>query len=269
MFFYSEPDEGGEILGGGASVVQSGLLARYDFGNTATYSGTGNTVYDLSGNGNDAILLDGAIVADNVLQLRGKADFDSIEIQNGFPMLGSEFTHMGWFYYKSGLDSFNAGISALFCSNNPYEHLWTLNSVSNFPSSYWQQITNNTTTGAAWSTYWQNYPFGNPPISPLLNWRHFAMSFNAGVTKIYLDGQLVVTNSSRGARTLPPANIKLRVGANWINRATANGDGSWGSHANVATVECYGRELTIEEIQQNMAVAQSRVDNTTGLATAA
>ena len=34
----------------GSSIVRDGLFLHYDFANIKTYSGTGNTIYDLSGN---------------------------------------------------------------------------------------------------------------------------------------------------------------------------------------------------------------------------
>ena len=35
----------------GSSIVRDGLFLHYDFANIKTYSGTGNTIYDLSGTG--------------------------------------------------------------------------------------------------------------------------------------------------------------------------------------------------------------------------
>jgi len=39
--------------GGGDSFITDGLTAHYDIGNTLSYSGTGNTITDLTGNGNE------------------------------------------------------------------------------------------------------------------------------------------------------------------------------------------------------------------------
>jgi len=46
--------------GGGGGVYQTGLKAHWDAGNAASYPGTGTTMFDLSGNGNDGTLKNGA-----------------------------------------------------------------------------------------------------------------------------------------------------------------------------------------------------------------
>jgi hypothetical protein len=102
MFFYNESDGNDEVgIGGGPtgpSVVSDSLVLHLDAGNLASYSGTGTTWADLSGNGNDGTLNGVGFNSDNggSLDFTGAGDFVLVNNSPSLQKSGDtsfQFTH--------------------------------------------------------------------------------------------------------------------------------------------------------------------------------
>jgi hypothetical protein len=91
-------------LGHGASVVRDGLVLHLDAANIKSYPGTGTTWYDLSGNGNNAALLNGVIYS---ASFNGNMVYDNIDdivkitSPTNIPTGSSERSVSIWFYADS------------------------------------------------------------------------------------------------------------------------------------------------------------------------
>ena len=107
---YKSSDEWPSLLDPG--VIQSGLKAHLDAGNSSSYSGTGTNWYDLTSNNADATLYNGASYSSSD---SGYIDFDGT---NDYAQI----------------DESNIGSSTLFSGSNSYSvSLWF--NVDSFPSS--------------------------------------------------------------------------------------------------------------------------------------
>lgn len=107
MFFYNE--EGGTQTSsqqpGGEAVVTDNLVLHLDAGQVNSYSGTGNTWYDLSGNGNDGTIHNATYSPDN----NGSLDFtgtgDYVIVPNSPSLQIPTSTSFQFTHYVQVLDS--------------------------------------------------------------------------------------------------------------------------------------------------------------------
>ena len=88
----STPDAMSEFYGYSASSWPSGVVARYDIGNGSSYSGSGNTVYDLSGYGHTMTLANTTYVANSGNPYMNHTSSSGASIAADSNLYGSDFT---------------------------------------------------------------------------------------------------------------------------------------------------------------------------------
>tara|TARA_R100001082_G_scaffold10574_1_gene5804 strand:- start:4 stop:786 length:783 start_codon:yes stop_codon:yes gene_type:complete len=99
---------------GGSKIITSNLLFHYDIGHSSSYSGSGTTVNDLSGNGNDATILapespsyssndGGYLIFNNEAEANHPSNHTAIEVDGSnnnsdFAIGNDQFSFEVWLY---------------------------------------------------------------------------------------------------------------------------------------------------------------------------
>jgi hypothetical protein len=234
-------------FGRGPSIVKDGLVLYLDAANQKSYTGSGTTWKDLSGNGNDGTLVNGPTLVEGNL---GSIEFDGVN-----DMIQIEHTE------SLSDDIFsNALFSTLDCWVNIKEFKnWTCMINKAFSGSY-----SNTTGPGLWSNI-NGYQFvvgtgvsGNPSggskvISFSANtnqWYNIVGTVNGNVAHMYVDGVLHSTSTS-SINEVQKNTSPIIVGNRCLNCGpTLDG--------NINIVKIYNRSLSAAEIQQNYNATKGR-----------
>ena len=209
-------------------IVTDGLQVYLDAGNTRSYSGSGITVYDLSGSGNTSALTNG-------------------------PTYSS--SNLGTFILDGTNDYINVNSLANILSYTAYTKILYFN-ISNFATSnnmisggfsgahaFWLQGVNRLYAGhnGAWSTV-----TGNTTLSSN-TWYFGAVTYsNSTGWKLYLNG---VEDGTSANTTTFSGNQEIVIGA------YAGGNNFTGK---IANVQIYNRALSATEIVQNYNATKKR-----------
>jgi uncharacterized repeat protein (TIGR01451 family) len=226
------------------SVVSSGLQLYYDASNSNSYSGSGQTITDLSGNSHHATL--------------GK---------------DSTANSLDPTFINSGTKSFN------FNSVNDQFLETTLNSgfSSSFTAEFWMKRADNTNTGgsglqqrlftkfnSAQSTtaialgiqdstiqVLANDTIYNSAFIPNTSWQHVVLTYDQTTTtgKIYVNGVLQTSFNQALPANSSPGNIKIGI----FDETQTTPSHRLGFHGDIAKVRIYNRPLSPTEIDQNFS----------------
>lgn len=210
-------------------VVQSGLILNLDAGVESSYPGSGTTWFDLSGNGNNAILT------------------------NGPTYIGS---NGGYFSFDGTNDYLSfSGI--------------TLNTNTGFTIDMWIYVVNPQTIYDNFWAYWYSdnrFEFGSygtgsfifkddgaaggPTLSSntgVGKWGHILFGCNSTVPFLYSNGVSSGTSGNFRNTNLSITNLMRR-----------QSDGSRNYKIYQSSIKIYNRVLTLKEIQQNFNATKSR-----------
>lgn len=221
--------KGARLVGGhyqdqSTGLITDGLILNLDAGNASSYSGTGTTWYDISGNSNDTTLIGSTpwTSAGN----QSYFTFYSGVAQGGAILPNTAYTKAGIFRVPGGFNNFISGggtsAHAFWGASTPY-----LSSGHN----------------GAWTT------IQSPVVTPSNQWVFGAVSFNTTTGwRLYLNN---LTPETNGDTTPFPDNPAVfEIGGFDGNANNLGGD--------VATALIYNRVLTDAEIAQNFAYYQTR-----------
>ncbi len=224
--------------------MTNGLVLNLDAGNPASYPGTGNTWFDLSGNNNNGTLVNG-VGYDSANG--GSLVFDGVDDYISIPDSTS------W-------DVNNSGYSIAF---------WM--SPETNPSTS-QRLISSWTSGGYWTTPWIlsfgpdrriHYDAGNGTNNWGLNlssavssvyltlntWNYINLIINPTTTSLYVNLQNVHSKSSIASI---PGQLVTIGWWGWDNLSSSYFNG------NIPQVSIYNRALTPQEIQQNFNVTRGR-----------
>ena len=205
--------------GVGPRILRDELVAYYDATNPKSYSGSGNTVYDLSGNGRNGTLTNGVAYSSNN---RGYFIFDGSNDYIDCSSIPSTFwVDNSWsvaFWIK--FDGINIGIDQGICGTSSLLHL--LQRGNNFLLGLYGNDSTSVTVPAA------------------NNWYHVVFCYNNlnYLQRIFING--VIDRSNTGAKS-------SISGAN-----TTIGKVSWAyGHfkGQIASAQFYNRNLSADEIR--------------------
>jgi hypothetical protein len=211
----------------GPNIVKDGLILSLDAANSKSYSGSGTTWNDLSGNNNNGTLINGPTFGtDN----NGKFNFDEandyVLINNSTLLPTTAYTKIAAFRPESSTANIISG------GGDGQHAFWMAGTSTHLHSGH----------NGNWSTV--SYSPGN-----MLNqWWIGAVTFNI-VTGwvLFLNGQQVSTSSNTS--TFTGGNV-VRIGA-YTNAANLfDGD--------ISQVLIYNRALSSQEILQNYNAIKSR-----------
>jgi hypothetical protein len=211
------------------NIVTNGLILNIDPSKSTSYSGVGNTIYDLSGVGNNGALINGPTFSSfngGALVLDGSNDY--VLVNNAADILSkTEYTKFIFFYVTS------------FSTNNNL----ISGGVSGLNHAFWLSGSNRLYAGhnGDWATF-----AGNTTLS-LNTWYCGAVTYsNVSGWKLYLNGVLDGTN----ANTTTFNNFgELQIGA-YANANLFTG--------RISLAMVYNRALSQQEISQNFNATRSR-----------
>ena len=220
----------------GPNIVRDNLHCYVDVASPRCYSGTGTTLTDLSGNGRNFTLVNGASVSgDSLLLLDGSNDYANYS--QTFDWTSTPWTVEFWakatdFAYPSVIDLINAG-------NGHFR--FDLNST---------HIRSQFRTPGGSSTSLVNY---NTTITSG-EWYFCSFTRSATTYKAYLNGILGATNTSSALNNSSGMNV-IRIGY------SADYDASDRTfEGSVGPVRIYSSTLSDTEVQQNYNAQKSRFE---------
>lgn len=218
-------------------ISNSGLVLHLDAGNPTSYSGSGPTWNDLSGNGSNVTLTNTSFSSTN----GGNIVFNGTTSYADFTAnVGSTSAVTVEMWVKT--NSLNAPNGAMYFGFKQYD-VWTQDG----------NIGYNTSAG-------DQYGINSTRVDYLgieSNWRHLVFVMNAVSktnNKIYVNGESQVLTQIQGTFGSANANFNLGDGriSGWRN------DASWKMNLNVASFKIYNRELTSQEITNNYNSSSTR-----------
>ena len=238
-------------------IVQDGLVLNLDAGASISYPGSGNTWYDLSGNGNNATRTNSSEVVYNSNGWFDWTDGPAADATQGcFTLpgssftLGANFTIEVWNYYDAASTP-NSGSGV-----NPWGDgcLWTNSASADWSSGagnsngflfgYNSFVYRNTSGSEIQVDYSTN------PTTQ--TWHQHILVVNSGTGTVYVDKSSVATLSN--FRTIGQSNGTLGIGI--ADKLSTNYRGEYNGF--ISNVKIYLRTLSASEIQQNYNAIKSR-----------
>ena len=215
---------GTRVVDGG--VMPTNLILYLDADNAASYSGSGTTLNDLSGNGYTHTLSNSNLYTNlgGVKCFNCSAIGQVITAVSGTIQIPTNFTYISWVRVRAS----TAGFRTLLRSNGTGGHAIIVNTGTN-TLGMWDNLPGNTGFN---SSGYNMSAYGDV-------WAQFATVGDAAGQTFYINGQQV---GSGVAKSVAGQNHFA-----WGNIQSAN-DQPWGY---VANLELYNIKLSLEQIQQN------------------
>ena len=222
---------------GGPNIIQDGLTAVFDAGSARSYPGSGTTWYNLSSSGNGTlnnasmgttaagtITFDGA--DDNVVVNSASDFFTNAWTYEMFVKFGNNIGTYQGLVWAEGTVGTGSGLQYLLA-------------LKTFNTLHYRIY--NATTG------WNSTDVSTSMVPT--DYNHIVWQFNNGTSKVYLNGQLLNTDTSRGAYN-GLTNQPLCIGSRNDLLYEMNGD--------IPMLNFYNRELTAAEVLQNYNAQKNR-----------
>ena len=219
------------------AIVTDGLMVYLDAANRRSYSGSGNTWYDLLGNLNFALQNSPPFLANSAGGSIGFTAANSHHATaNSLPLLTTWTVEVWFFHTGVSTGTYPAIITEVYNLSPLNFALFSPNySVSNF------KLQTGYFTSNTW--YWTNeYAIAQN------NWYHAVGTYDGSNVKLYVNGVLQLTTAS----TTVPTRSNLGI---ILMRRWDAGDYFGGS---LSTVKIYNKALTQQEILQNYNATKGR-----------
>jgi hypothetical protein len=222
-----------------AGIVTSGLYVNLDAGNSKSYSGSGSTWSNLTGNSNHATLFNSPSYSTNNA---GYMTFNDTSLQYGtIPNLGSlsRWTVEAWSRPTGAIDS---KITAIVTNE------WNMGSSLNFNIGQGRATLNYNMCAGFYDGIWHN---ANGFMPTLNTWYQFLGTYDGTTIKQYSNGALLNSTAYTGN---PTSGGVVRIARRWDSDLTA---GNF-YKGDIACVRIYNHALTDAEISQNYNAMKSR-----------
>ena len=224
---------------GGPDIVTDGLVYALDAANSRSYSGSGTSATDLTGDSTSTTLVNGVGYSSNDL---GYFDFDGVDdrirIVYAAQPATSGITVIAWVYPDE--DATTGGRSRGSAWGGPgamYLGLWP-----------------NSSTGSSAVHAGVQTSSGRPTIQTgtiyTNQWSMLAMCYDGSNTKTYLNGELIGTVSQTG-------NISYNTNY-YVGTYNDLGDSNHNWPGRISYATMYNRGLNATEIKQNYNAIKSR-----------
>lgn len=232
---------------GTPSFVTTGLVLNLDAGNSASYSGTGTTWTDLSGNGNNGTLFNSVTYNSSN---QGALVFNGNGIGNGPPNPYVNLPTTTDFNFGTG--DFTIEMWTYITTNNPHPNLLTINGNSSFYAAarfgYWQG--NFSVSHSYDGSSWVPNIFSYCPVD-VNTWLHIVVSRISGTVKIY------VNNVEKTSYALP-GNLMANA-ENQIGQLNFPNIGYFNLSGKIAITKLFkGKGLTASEVNNHFNLVKSR-----------
>jgi hypothetical protein len=218
------------------NIVTSGLVVNLDPGDTASYPGSGNKLYDLSGNNRTVTLYNSPSFSSTN---GGILNFTKSSLQYGLsdsnlPDL-NRWTAEVWVKFKTIPNASN--VTTVITGE--YDGLSKLN----FSLGTNLQPTNANIYAGFFNGAWRNTSSGYTPNTT--SWIHLVGTYNGSTITLYVNTSSFATGSITAS---PQSGGKLRICRRWDDVAT---NSNYFLDAYIGSIKIYDRALTSAEILQN------------------
>jgi Concanavalin A-like lectin/glucanases superfamily len=224
----------------GPKLVTNGLSLYLDAANSSSYSGTGSTWYDVSGNNRNATLFNTPTYSTTNA---GIFTFDDTSFEYAtVPNIGSltNFTIDTWARTNKSLTG-----KVTTIVTNQYDLVSNLNyslGTNNSPSSY------NMTFGF-FNGAWRNVTGFSMAVN---TWYHLTGTYDGNTVSLYVNGVINTTLSYTGTAA---SGGEIRIARRWDDVANVASNFFSGD---ISQVRIYNRSLNSTEILQNYNATKSR-----------
>jgi hypothetical protein len=223
----------------GAPIVTSGLTVYLDAGNAASYSGTGTTWTDLSGNGNNGTLVNGVGYSSangGLLVFDGANDY--VSLTNTIQFDNSDFTITGWFKADAS-------------QSNAYANVWQSGYANSGPL-----IDANIDNGLLVCDVRGPAAIDNLVATSFsvntAQWFNFALVRTGSTVSLYVNGSLASSISGSFSFDVDSPGVVPVIGNGLGNTNNRFFKGS------IPVIGAYSRALTAAEITQNFNALRAR-----------
>lgn len=220
------------------SIVKDGLVLYLDAANAKSYPGTGTTWTDISGNGNNATLINGPTFNN------GSIVFDGV---NDYADTGKTFSDV-----FTGTNSFT-----ISCWVNPqstqvaYADIWGNHGGAGGADNSGIVLQQNNTTNNYYtfaygtgSTFVFSSYFNLTPNA----YNNLVVARNSSYVSIYINGARIAYDNLTSSLSAPTVSFKIALG--WTSNRYLKGS--------ISNFAIYNRELPQIEVQQNFNALRSR-----------
>jgi hypothetical protein len=215
-------------------IVTDGLIFNLDAGFTPSYSRSGTTCYDISGNGNNGLLTNGPTFStDNggTFVFDGTDDYINCG-NNSILNLTTNFTLSCWFNANTVQPSVDCGILGKITVNDGYQGYLI-----------WYQPNQNTV-----------HLYINGGVRSTTNiskntWYNISGTYNGTTSKLYLNGELKSTDNVTVSANASNSNF-------WIGQYDFSGSRDFAGK--IPIVQIYNRALSASEVLQNYNAQKGR-----------
>ena len=221
------------------NIVRDGLVYYIDAANTRSYSGSGNTAYELKLSGIGGTLVNGiGFSSANNGSFIFDGTNDYIQVPVNYIPTGNQVTICLWNYGTSAQTSSIFNAHKTDNSRMMNIHLPWNDSVVYWDAGYSAGTYDRVNTATLSNSQWQN-------------WHHWAFTKNAttGIMEIYLDGSLNVSGTGKN-RTIGTAD-EVYIGRFLISSSLYH-------IGRVSQTLIYNRALSAQEILQNYNATKKR-----------
>ena len=214
------------------NVLLTNLVTHLDASNSSSYSGTGSTWFDLSGNGNNASFNGGISYSTS-----GSGGHLSLNGSDGYFQLSSNSAAAPY-----NLQTFSIDLWVFrYAKTGGYEILWSQDYTSHSPPYYSVHIRYDNDTDTLGGT------LGNPGGVSSSVWQNWILTRESnGDYKVYKNGAEVYSSSS--------AAITYYGNPLWLGKSNFNGS----STLNFGSVRYYNKSLSAAEVEKNFDASKSR-----------
>ena len=234
---------------GGDGIVTNNLVLHLDAGDSSSYSGSGTTWTDLSGQGNHATLVSGPTYSSSH---GGYLNFDGSNDHATLPAIdltGNEITFAIWTYNQTNTTS-----SLIFLGDTGAPHAsGRILNIHSLPYSRNMYYFDKGYDGSSSAPSYDRLSGSFSSTSLHTGWTHWAFTANAstGSMKMYRNGELF-DSSTGNTRTLTNANGNIR------RIARTNGSQCVGAY--ISNLQLYKKELSASEVTQNFDAMKGRFE---------
>ena len=227
------------------SSVSDGIVLYLDAANPRSYSGTGTTWYDISGNSNNATFVDSPTylsVPQPYFNFDGSNDYMRI-VRSPSMSPTSGLTQEVWFNYPSiPTTAIFIGLQYGASTNNTYA-LWKENATT---------IMGGVNTSGSFSY------IGMGTTNLVGNrWYHLVHTYDGSTQKLYLNGVLMTTGSQSGSIQYDVNNTRVLIGAD-DNGGGYNTGAGYFHYGKLSQVRIYNRGLSATEVLRNYNAQRKR-----------
>jgi hypothetical protein len=229
------------------SIVRDGLVLELDAGNINSYPGSGTTWTDISGNGNNATLINGPTFSSNnggLIILDGIDDF--VSIPGNATIYTSNFTWQSFHYIRTA-NAFS--LDAMWWSEDTVKNFLMVYRNTNSANAYFR-IDTQTQVFESYNTGTQTNGFGTTagPVSG--RWILTTIVKNGTTFSLYWNNAVLMWTVTIGSWNIVDNTQAIAFGA--------RNDNVYNTAMDISNNLMYNRALSTLEITQNYDVYKSR-----------